>query len=71
VELVKAGFASEVEVLRKRGVNPRDMLEQIRTWRREVKGADEPLIFSSDAANDKGVVPRAEPAPPPPPPPEE
>jgi len=66
VELVKAGFASEVEVLRKRGVNPRDMLEQIRTWRREVKGADEPLIFSSDAANDKGVVPRAEPAPPPP-----
>jgi lambda family phage portal protein len=53
VTLVKAGFASEVEVLRKRGVNPRDMLEQVRSWRRDVKGADEPLVFNSDAAHEK------------------
>jgi lambda family phage portal protein len=61
VTLVKAGFASEVEVLRKRGVNPRDMLEQIRAWRKDVKGADEPLVFNSDAAHDK--TPAAEDAP--------
>lgn len=52
VTLVKAGFASEVEVLRKRGVNPRDMLEQIRAWRAEVNGAAHPLVFNSDAAHD-------------------
>jgi lambda family phage portal protein len=61
VTLVKAGFASEVEVLRKRGVNPRDMLEQIRAWRKEVKGADEPLVFNSDAAHDKAPAPEEAP----------
>jgi len=51
VALVQAGFASEVEVLRKRGVNPRDLLEQVRNWRKEVKGEDGPLVFNSDAAH--------------------
>jgi lambda family phage portal protein len=35
--LVKAGFASEVEVIRKRGGKPRDVLEQIATWRDECR----------------------------------
>jgi len=47
--LVRAGFASEVEVLRKRGVNPRDMLEQTDTWRKEAKKRG--LVFTSDGAN--------------------
>lgn len=51
VTLVKAGFASEVEVLRKRGVNPVDMLEQVRAWRKKVKGVDGPIVFDSDAAH--------------------
>lgn len=54
VALVQAGFASEVEVLRKRGVNPRDLLEQVRNWRKEVKGQDGPLVFNSDAAHELG-----------------
>jgi len=55
VVLTKAGFASEVEAIRKRGGNPRDVLEQITQWRKEVKRQE--LILSSDAANDKGVNP--------------
>jgi lambda family phage portal protein len=53
--LVQAGFASEVEVMRKRGVNPRDVLEQIAAHRAEAdkKG----LVFSSDFANAKGTAP--------------
>lgn len=50
--LVKSGFASEIEVMRRRGVNPRDVLEQITTWRESAK--DKGLVFSSDAANDTG-----------------
>lgn len=48
LSLVRGGFASEVEVLRKRGVNPRDMLEQVSAWRKEV--ADKGLVFTSDGA---------------------
>lgn len=48
VALVRAGFASEVEVMRKRGVNPRDMLEQIDAWRKAAK--EKGLVFNSDAA---------------------
>lgn len=48
--LVKAGFASEVEVLRKRGVNPQDLLEQVRTWRQKVSDAG--LVFDSDAMHE-------------------
>lgn len=54
VELTKAGFASEVESIRRRGKNPREVLEQIKQWRKEVKR--ENLIFSSDHANDKGRI---------------
>jgi len=45
--LVRAGFASEVEVMRKRGVNPRDVLEQITSFRSETQAKD--LVFTSDA----------------------
>lgn len=44
--LVKAGFAAEVEVIRKRGRNPDDVAEQIRDWRK--KTAD--LHFESNTA---------------------
>lgn len=45
--LVKAGFASEVEVIRKRGMSPEALLEQVALWRKkcEAKG----LTFDSDA----------------------
>ncbi len=46
--LVKAGFASEVEVMRKRGVNPMDVLEQISQWRK--KCDEKGLVFESNAA---------------------
>lgn len=46
--LVKAGFASEVEVIRKRGQSPEALLEQVDLWRR--KCADKGLTFDSDAA---------------------
>ena len=49
VALVRAGFASEVEVMRKRGVNPRDVLEQITAFRRETQARD--LVFTSDGRN--------------------
>ncbi len=45
--LVRAGFASEVEVIRKRGGKPRDVLEQIRSFRKDADG----LVFTSDATN--------------------
>lgn len=45
--LSRAGFASEVEIIRRRGANPRDVMEQIATWRTQAKERD--LAFSSDA----------------------
>lgn len=51
VILTKAGFASEVEAIRRRGSNPRDVLEQITQWRKEVERQG--LVLSSDAANDQ------------------
>lgn len=47
--LVQGGFASEIEVQRKRGVNPNDTLEQITTFRSKAK--DKGLVFGSDFAN--------------------
>ncbi|MDQ7989025.1 MAG: phage portal protein [Candidatus Dactylopiibacterium sp.] len=47
-ELVKAGFASEVEMIRKRGGNPTDVLEQIATWRR--KCAELGVAFTTSTA---------------------
>jgi capsid protein len=49
LELVEAGFASEVEVMRARGVNPDDTLEQIATFREKAKAKG--LILKSDFAN--------------------
>jgi lambda family phage portal protein len=49
VELTRAGFASEVEVMRKRGVNPRDVMEQMATWRK--LAAERELTLTSDGAN--------------------
>lgn len=46
--LVKAGFASEQEIIRRRGANPIDVLDQIKTWRDECE--DRSLVFSSNAA---------------------
>lgn len=46
--LVQAGFASEVEVIRRRGGNPRDLLNQVADWRRET--ADRGVQFNSNAA---------------------
>lgn len=47
--LVRAGFASEVEVLRKRGVNPRDMLEQMSSFRKDAEARG--LVLTSNGAN--------------------
>jgi lambda family phage portal protein len=47
--LVQAGFASEVEVMRKRGANPRDVLDQINAHRKKVGEMN--LVFSSNFAN--------------------
>ena len=61
-QLVRAGFASEAEVMRKRGVNPRDTLEQIATWRRQA--AERGLVFTSDGAHSETAgAPRPSPAP--------
>lgn len=46
--LVRAGFASEPEVIRRRGGNPADTLEQIASWRRRAEERN--LVFDSDAA---------------------
>jgi lambda family phage portal protein len=45
--LVRDGFASEVEVIRKRGQNPRDVLEQIKEHRKLCDDAG--LVFDSNA----------------------
>lgn len=44
--LVKAGFASEVEIIRRRGGNPDDVMQQIATWR--YKADELGLVFSSN-----------------------
>jgi lambda family phage portal protein len=45
--LCKAGFASEVEVIRKRGQRPEALLEQVDSWRKRC--ADKGLVFDSNA----------------------
>jgi lambda family phage portal protein len=61
--LVEDGFASEVEVIRKRGGNPRDVIEQIKAHREEC--AAKGLVFASDYANKDKAAPVAPAAPPP------
>jgi lambda family phage portal protein len=51
--LTQDGFASEVEVMRKRGVNPRDVMEQTKAWRDKAK--ERGLVYASDYANEKGT----------------
>jgi lambda family phage portal protein len=48
LKLVQAGFASEVEVIRRRGGNPRELLDQVTEWRRET--GERGVQFSSDFA---------------------
>lgn len=52
VALARAGFISEPEVIRKRGGNPSEVLEQTSTWRQKAKAKG--LVLASDAANDQG-----------------
>lgn len=49
--LVQDGFASEVEVIRKRGANPRDVLEQSAAHRAAAK--EKNLVFKSDYGNEQ------------------
>lgn len=51
-KLVQAGFASEVEIIRKRGLNPVDVLRQIERFREDAESKG--LLFSSNWANQKG-----------------
>lgn len=51
--LVRSGFASEVEVMRKRGINPFDVLEQIDEWRK--KADEKGLVFDSNAKTTNGA----------------
>jgi lambda family phage portal protein len=51
-QLVRSGFASEVEVMRKRGVKPDDVLKQIIAWRDKTKAAE--LIFDTDSKYTSG-----------------
>lgn len=51
-QLVRAGFASEVEVMRRRGVNPADVLEQIHAFRQ--RSDERGLRFASNPAHDAG-----------------
>lgn len=46
--LVNAGFESEVAVIRRRGGNPADVLEQVSGWREEC--AERGLVFTSNEA---------------------
>lgn len=47
----RAGYIAGPEIIRKRGGNPRDVLEQEARWRRQL--AAKGLISSADPANDK------------------
>lgn len=58
-ELTRAGFATEVEVMRKRGANPRDVLDQLAEFRRDARALD--LVLSSDAATDLAPAASAQP----------
>lgn len=46
-QLVRSGFASEVEAIRRRGVSPHDVIEQIDAFRK--KTAEKGLVFESNA----------------------
>lgn len=54
-KLTQAGFTSEVEVIRRRGGNPREVKDQIAEWRKDSDARG--LRFSSDAANTNNPAP--------------
>lgn len=51
--LVRNGFISEPEVIRKAGRNPEAVMQQMVAWRQRAK--DNKLVLASDAANDKAA----------------
>jgi lambda family phage portal protein len=53
--LERNGHASGPEIIRRRGQNPTDVLEQERQWRQQWRDAE--LKIATDPANDKGVQP--------------
>lgn len=57
--LVKAGFASEVEMIRRRGASPQDVLEQLAAFRKEAEKLG--LSFSTVVANPAAAAAVAEP----------
>ena len=61
--LCQAGFASEVEVIRRRGGSPRDLLNQVAQWRTETE--DRGVKFTSNPATPAAGAPQMPPAPPP------
>lgn len=61
--LCQAGFASEVEVIRRRGGSPRDLLNQVAQWRTET--ADRGVSFTSNPTTPAAGAPQMPPAPPP------
>lgn len=52
-KLVRGGFASEVEVIRRRGGNPRETLDQIQQFRRDA--AERGLRMASNPADDRAA----------------
>ncbi len=51
----RSGYIAGPEIIRKRGGNPRDVLEQEARWRRQQKAAG--IISTADPVNDNPSVP--------------
>lgn len=58
--MVRAGFMSEPEVIRRRGGNPSATMEQSAKWREQAR--ERGLVFDSDAAHDSGSPQPTDPA---------
>lgn len=61
-KLTQAGFASEPEVIRRRGANPSDVLEQSAEWRRQC--AERNILYTSNAATRASAAAESESDPP-------
>lgn len=59
--LEQAGYASGPEIIRRRGANPREVLEQEANWRR--MATDKGLVLTSDPANARAAAPAPAPEP--------
>lgn len=53
-KLTRNGFASEVEVIRKRGANPREVMDQTEQWRKDADARG--LRYASNPAHDPGAA---------------